>query len=142
MNAFAAPIERLAAAAMVSDVEPIVRRWQHRLQLDHWTITVATTPPTIETDYGSIQRVHVYDVATLHLNASWPSWSRRDLDLVIVHELMHLHTAAIEFSAESVEGVLTHQARLLWHDRWDAALEGHVDRMATLLVDAWEKVDG
>lgn len=118
------------------DIETILREWQRRMQLGHWEVELSNDPPPEdETDLGNMKRHDPYDYATLYINVGFESWTRRMANLVIVHELMHLHTRDLECAAESVESALSGQASGLWKARFLHEDEALVDKMATLLVN-------
>lgn len=130
------PVIGAVAKLTRDDIKMIICEWQKRMQLDHWEIEFSNDPPPEdETDLGSIKRHDPYDYATLHINPEFPSWTRRMVNLVVVHELMHLHTRDLECAAESVESALSHQASGLWKSRFLHEDEALVDKMATLLVN-------
>jgi hypothetical protein len=129
---------RVQAPQVTRDyLDRAVSVWQERLQLAHWKITFDPSATLIESDLGNIDRHDPYDYATLKLNTGYAAWTRRDLNLVIVHELMHLHSCRVEYAVESVTKQLTAGARAVWSDWIDQEIEALVDKTATLLVNAY-----
>jgi hypothetical protein len=114
--------------------------WLERLQLAHWTVTFDPSAPLVESDLGNIERHDPYDYATLKVNTGYTAWTRRDLNLVIVHELMHLHSCRVEYAVESITKQVTAGARAVWGDWIGQEIEALVDKMATLLVNAYGEV--
>jgi hypothetical protein len=121
-----------------SAVELLVATWQQRLQLTHWVVKLdweSLLDPAV--DRAMITRDNPYDVATLQLASTWPSWTNRELTLIVVHELVHLVTRDMEEAAEVVEPLLGESGKTLWSARWTHELEAVVDKFATLIVNGW-----
>ena len=80
----------------------LVNRYRQQLGLAHWRITVLfgpledTAPPVgqYETPSAGCEADHRYRVATLQFNLDrYTGADARHLDLDVIHELMHCHTA-------------------------------------------------
>lgn len=77
-------------------------RWVRALRLGHWQFDIRLTEePQVDTNEAEIVMSDDYDYGWITFKATWKDWSRKLLDEVIVHELVHailhdLQVAALE----------------------------------------------
>ena len=131
----------MAAKLTRADIRAIVRTWQRRLEIDHWSIEIDFGTPAEASEEGregpwaSIWRSRDYDLARLCLAEGWCDWSRREANEHVVHELVHLWTREVEFVLDALYRVDIHgDARSVIEETHRHLTEGVVDRIARRLI--------
>jgi hypothetical protein len=133
-------IETVREQALTRDeLAHIVEAWQHRLQLDHWSIQVDWDTAAEDGCTAQIKPWHVYDYATIRLSHSpekgWTTWPRLIANRNVVHELLHLALRDVEYAHATGELVMAANVWKLFDVAVENASEAAIDRLATVLVD-------
>lgn len=111
----------------------ILRVWQNRLNLDHWTVKL--TFDAQGDDLGECVCSDAYDEATVKLNAGYTRWARDEANRTIVHELLHVLTRDRTAAVESARPLMAAAGYRAFIDRHTFEDEGCVERLAAILVD-------
>ena len=114
----------------------MLEAWQGRLGLGQWNLElefdVEFESPT---QNAEVRWDWSYDNATLELGTEWREWDNDRLQVVLVHELLHIFTRDLEVAvADAVDYFPLREKRHV-RDRWQHEIEGVVDRLAVRLVD-------
>lgn len=99
-------------------------KWQERLRLLDWDIKVRwARKDEEERVWGEVEKdVHAKTATIAMVSPKHPDWGKsdhpRDIETILVHELLHLHTAPFEFKLGSPhhtteENLVNQIARLL-----------------------------
>lgn len=122
------------------DALHVLEIWQSRLCLGHWEIEfkegdLPEGEEWAEHRQAFVWRARDYNTATLCLNPDFTEWSRRKLNLSIVHELLHLITRETEFILDQLEGLVHRDVDRLLSDSHRHAVEGAIDFLSYRLVE-------
>ena len=116
-----------------------VTYWQKKLGIPHIRVDVKLADPRYENDaYATCSPSLHYDQTTItfrtHLIEGTSDVDSRDLDEVIVHELLHFMFRDFDAAARSTESQLAPQAQELLDDRLRHEEERLVDKLACEIV--------
>lgn len=124
-----------------AEVRRLVRAWQRRLKLTHYKIDVVFDDfgnAEVGADTGTFATVKVhsdYDVARLTVNTLFVMWDEKVLNVVIVHELLHIHENGVGVTVEALEEILETDAYKLLDARYNHEVESLIERLATIIVE-------
>lgn len=128
---------KIADIALAERVEAWARRLPE-LGIAHWRIervTMTDTMPDSPNAKASVQVSTDYDSFTIYFRNGWlEECSATELDEVIVHELMHVAMRNLDHVAEGVESWMPEKTYDDWAEAFNHEREGHVDRLARLIV--------
>lgn len=131
-----------------------VRRWQRRLRLEHYDVDVLLDGPYTEGGVAAaISVAPDHPVAEIRLHEGWRDWTAEkagpdsspevevyrppSLDLLVCHELLHVHSEDVFNAGRLPAGLLGQTAERLHADRLHHDLERMVDSLARVLVAAY-----
>lgn len=107
----------------------------HDLGLAGWAINLDfDTPPTTTTRTAEVEFHRNYDWAAIRVDPGWREWTESESIHTLAHELFHLLHRDVDEAARAASMRLGSQARAVWDDAYDHALEGFVDRCAVALA--------
>ena len=129
-----------------ADIERIVSVWQERLGLSHWDIKVRWEMPVSKGDDAEIRVHQDYEQASMRIQqdtdpASTPptvpftTWTEKQANLVVVHELLHVFEKETRRPAESLEDVLSSSSYTMFWSWYEHGAENWVDRLAARIVE-------
>lgn len=118
-----------------SDIEKILREWQYRLKLSHWIITVNWDEPTDEDNEAEYAAEEWYNQCQIKLSKEWQKWERRHANVVLAHELVHLHLHEMDMAVNVLEPKFKKEVWEMWHGRFRAGHERAVETLAQIFVD-------
>jgi hypothetical protein len=119
-----------------ADLEHIMRTWQKRLHLEHWSIEIAWNSPLPATETLGEMDIHgSYDFTKLKLAENCDTWSRYDANTIIVHELLHLTFRDLWSVCEAIGATASGSGARIAETLFVHESEGVIDRMATCLVE-------
>lgn len=129
----------LGGCVTLAALKKRVAFWQAKLNLSHWHIEVKIVEKPEEHDDAAacVLRAASYDLAELQMaEETLRTHDAEELDIVICHELMHIHMRDLdEVSLFALERLPTkHQEG--YHARLMHEQEGLVDRLARAFVCA------
>jgi len=134
-------------------IQQRVDLWQQRLRLGNWEISIDWDRPSAETALASIARAHDYERANIRFASNFEDWTLEEcqipndddramppqsLDRVIVHELLHCSLNDLGEAGKIQWGFVNKQVDELHEAQLDKELERDVERMAVVIVEAWE----
>lgn len=125
----------MAERALVqANAEKILRVWQKRLNLEHWDIVLDWSAHS--EGLAAIWRADDYDNATVRMGEDWEKRPRREINISIVHELLHVHMRDLDLIVtDKLDGFLHRDVESVLVDQFKHHREGTVDRLAKAIVD-------
>lgn len=117
-----------------SDIEDILSEWQRRLNLSHWRIKIEWDKE-LEDAVAEFAANDHYDSADIRIAKGFEQWDRREANVTVVHELVHLVMRDIFVAVGAAESKLPKGA---WEilDGWvTAGQEKAVEHLAQVIVD-------
>lgn len=119
-----------------SDIEKMVRVWQARMRLTHWTIKI-DWDTLLDEGFrsGECEVSKRYDVATIRFGAGFPTWDRVFANQTVVHELLHVAGRDLDESVNAIDSQLSKRLFELFYERFEHENEGVIERTACVLVD-------
>jgi hypothetical protein len=134
-------------------IEACARKWQERLNLQHWELTFDfETPPEDDSVAAAIRTSPDYHRSELRFASSWPDWTAelagaaaasdeylpdQSLDRTIAHELVHLLLHDVDELPKLIEDELAPAAERLYCRAHDTALERAVEEIARAFCQAY-----
>jgi len=115
----------------VTRLERIVRKWQKRLQLDDWEITVEYNDDPEWPNWGIIAPVPGRKEAVLVLSTLAPPERR---EFIVVHELCHLLVLPLNTMADSWAGSIPAKSRPTHTQQWTEVTEQVVNSLTKLYL--------
>lgn len=126
-------------------------RWQHRLGLDLWQITISIEPCETDSILMECRRSSSYDAATIAvqpyvLTGKIPGTvtdrpvadlSDTYLEMKVVHELLHCVTRDLRYVEDLYDRQLHPDAWRAVEQAYKRAEESTVDRLANALTRTW-----
>lgn len=122
------------SALTKAQVEKIVRVWQGRLGLERWKIEVEFSNNPADF-YAEANPSVQYESCTLVFSPGWSELTVELVDQTVVHELLHLLHRDVDTAVEAARSQLHPQASGQIEKRYEHAMEGFIDRLATRLVE-------
>lgn len=86
----------------------LVKEWQRRLKLDHWTLEIELDADLPEGISASITPLDARYCALLKLPKQATEYDNEELETCVIHELLHLHLYHIHKTVERL---------CQWHSR-------------------------
>ena len=119
-------------------LEKRLRFWQRALKLDHWTIAfeVVDECSTGPEASACVFRSNDYDTADVQVRADVADKSGFELDITIVHELLHILFRDYDEAVNDILSRLHDADHPVSKARMAHENEGVIDRLARLLVSA------
>lgn len=115
-----------------------VEFWADRLYLHGWEFDVefAVRPEGRSSSWiACVKTDSQYDEATLQFNKEkLKELKQTQIDVYIVHELLHVMMRDLDEAIESVMEFFSHREWTLWKERVDHEEEGLVMRLAEIIV--------
>lgn len=123
-------------------VERVLREWQRRLKLDYWDIKLELDESEPQGrswedhEHAAIWRSRDYFMATLRLHPNFrENWTVKELNINIVHELLHLLTREVENILDLTDGQVHRDVQTVIDQTFSHSLEGAVDNLAHRFVE-------
>lgn len=95
-------------------ITKLFSKWQTRLKLDHWGVTlkIVASSALLDGDVGRAEYDYKYLNATIKLarNENGVPRSKAELTHSAIHELIHLHLSGLNVIAETPEHTAEEQA--------------------------------
>lgn len=117
------------------DIETILREWQKRLKLSHWIITINWDEPTDEDNEAEYAAEDWYNQCSIKISKEWEQWERRHANVVLAHELVHLHLHEMHVAVNALEPKFKKDVWEMWFGRFHAGQERAVETLAQTFVD-------
>lgn len=118
-----------------SDIEEILGEWQRRLNLSHWRIKIDWEKDAPEFAEAEFSASDWYDSAEIMIKKGFEEWDRREANITIVHELVHVTLRDMLTAMSSVKSRLPKAAGDIWDDWVSAGQEKAVEHLAQVIVD-------
>jgi len=134
------------------EIRDALAKWQRRLRLEHWEITLDLDTATEDVALACCERSSDYERARIRLASNWREWTPdscqvpdidhsamppRSLDYTVVHELLHCSFHDLEHAGKVKYGLLTSDVDDIHEAQLDRDLERTIDRMAMVIVEAY-----
>lgn len=116
-------------------LERVLATWVVRLRLTHWEIDIVWGAKALDGEEANVSVDDNYDVAHIKVSSSFTRWSKREANVTIVHELVHVMQRGIDCAVNGLEARMKTETWDVWLDRYDHEKEGLTERTAQALVD-------
>jgi hypothetical protein len=123
------------------EIEQLLRRWQRRMGLDRWRITLDLARPAArfgdgDDDYqwAELDRSNNYETATIRLHPNWRSWSEAEAQEHLVHELVHVWMRDLEEAIKVFEGRVLYDVFAVGREAFAQRLEATVELIMRQLI--------
>lgn len=98
-----------------SSIKVLVKKWQTRLKLDHWSVTLelVKSPKNLDGRVSDCSFNYKYLTATVRLakkTSAGNAVGKHDIIKNLIHELLHLHTAGMNIIIDTPEHTAEEQA--------------------------------
>lgn len=127
----------------IAQLKRRVAYWQRGLPflgIAHWTIDIDVVESPDGND-GSAACVHTmedYDHASMEFKREWlTSNTPKDIDCVIIHELLHIVFRDYDNTIASIHSHLNTPVRAVWSVQIEHELEGVIQRIANTICEAY-----
>lgn len=130
--------------SLVSNDEPPItenelrltfKGWVSRLRLEHWQFDIRPNEaPAVDTNEAEIVMPEDYDYGCIRFQKTWKEWSRKLLNEVIVHELVHAHLHKLQVAAMEGQHGYNQEAARLFMRRVVHELERATDALTSTIL--------
>ncbi len=123
-------------------VNQVLKTWQKRMGQQHWRVNVIWDDALLGSDTTSamMSMSTDYDDATLILSHSIQRMGVKEMNVTILHEVIHLVLNDLSFFAEMLDGHLHRDIDSMLRTQWSHDVERVTDRLAWSLVEKWGTV--
>lgn len=117
--------------------------WQRSLPdlgISHWTIdaSIVEAPDGNDGSAACVHSMSDYDHASMEFARAWLRANElKEIDRVIIHELLHIVFRDYDSTIESIHSHLNTPVRAVWSVQIEHELEGVIQRLANALCEAY-----
>lgn len=121
-------------AAQRKALDAYVRWLANEVGLRDWTIRIDRDADGSEGAMASVRVVRGRKFAAIRLGADWATFTPDEVRHTLVHELVHAHTAPLDFIVEDTADALGSHAYAMLVVGWNLAHETTVDALADVIA--------